>query len=232
MKLNHLPTFETTLPVTQQKVIFRPFVMKEEKILLLASESGDKDSILRAINESVKACTSGKVTCDTHPMVDIQKLFLEIRGKSVGEIIEFNLVCGNCKKTIPSTLNTSDIQVKFFDKHNTRIELTSELIVTLQYPKLEHLGILSDDNTTLDDVYNMVADCIVSIQTSEEVYDRNNSTPQDFREFVDNITTTQFVKIKEFFDTMPVIHHDIRFVCPKCERNNVVNVNEIVNFFV
>ena len=109
MKLNHLPTFETTLPITKQQVTFRPFVMKEEKLLLLASESDDRESIYRALNDAIKACTNDVVSCDTHPMVDVQKLFLDIRGKSVGEIIEFNLVCGNCKHTTASSLDVNNL---------------------------------------------------------------------------------------------------------------------------
>jgi hypothetical protein len=200
--------------------------------LLLASESEDRDSILRALNEAVKSCTYNAVSCDTHPMVDVQKIFLEIRGKSVGEVIDFNLVCGNCKKTLPSSLNINEVKVKFYEQHTSRIELSPELIVTMRYPKLGHLALLSNPDASLDDIYDMVSECIESIQTNEEAYTRDNASDKDFREFVDNITTTQFIMIKQFFDTMPAIHHDIRFVCPKCERNNVVNVNEIVNFFV
>jgi hypothetical protein len=232
MKLNHLPTFETTLPITKQKVTFRPFVMKEEKLLLMASESGDSPSVILALDAAIQACTSGAVSCTTHPMVDIQKLFLEIRGKSVGEIIEFNLICGNCKQSVSSSLNINEIPIVYNEYHTNKIEITKDLIVTMRYPKIEHLALLSSDDDTVDNVYNMMADCIDVIQTSDEMYTRENSSPEDFREFVDNITSPQFEMLKLFFDTMPVIHHDIRFVCPKCSRHNVVNVDELVNFFV
>jgi len=232
MKLNHLPTFETTLPITKQQISFRPFVMKEEKLLLLASESEDRESIYRALNDSIKACTNDAVSCDTHPMVDVQKLFLEIRGKSVGEIIEFNLVCGNCKHTTPSSLDVNTVEVKFDEGHTNVIKLSNDLIVTMRYPKLKHLSNLSNPEGSIDDIYDMVADCIEIIQTKDEVYNRENASNSDFREFIDNITSGQFETLKEFFDTMPVIHHDIRFSCPKCARNNLVNINEIVNFFV
>lgn len=232
MKINHLPTFETTLPVTKQKVTFRPFVMKEEKLLLLASESGDRKSILRALNEAVSSCTSGAVSCDTHPMVDVQKLFLEVRGKSVGEIIEFSLICGNCKHSVPSTLDVNEVGILYNEHHTNKIEFSKDLIVMMRYPKIEHLSLLTDPDASVDDIYDVVADCIESIQTADEVYNRENASDEDFREFIDNVTTTQFEMLKLFFDTMPIINHDIRFVCPKCERNNVVNVNEIVNFFV
>ncbi len=232
MKINHLPTFETTLPVSKQKVTFRPFVMREEKLLLLASESGDRNAVLRALNEAVSACTKGTVSCDTHSMVDVQKLFLEIRGKSVGEIIEFNLICGNCKHSTSSTIDINQVEVLYNEHHTNRLELSKDLIVMMRYPKIEHLALLSNPDATVDDIYDMVAHCIETIQTNEEVYNRENATQEDFREFVDNVTSTQFEMMKLFFDTMPAIHHDIRFACPKCARNNIVNINEIVNFFV
>lgn len=232
MKINHLPTFETTLPVSKQKVTFRPFVMREEKLLLLASESGDRNAVLRALNEAVLACTNGTVSCDTHSMVDVQKLFLEIRGKSVGEIIEFNLICGNCKHSTSSTIDINQVEVLYNEHHTNRLELSKDLIVMMRYPKIEHLALLSNPDATVDDIYDMVAHCIETIQTNEEVYNRENATQEDFREFVDNVTSTQFEMMKLFFDTMPAIHHDIRFACPKCSRNNIVNINEIVNFFV
>ena len=232
MKINHLPTFETTLPITKQSVKFRPFVMKEEKLLLLASESGDRDSIFRALNEAVNACTFGVVSCETHPMVDVQKLFLEVRGKSVGEIIEFNLVCGNCKQSTFSSLDVKDIQVKYHEGHTTKIKLAEDLIITMSYPKLEHLALLSNPEATLDDIYLVVSECIESIKTKDESYTRETSSKEDFREFVDNITSSQFEMMKEFFDTMPAIEHDIEFTCPKCSRNNIVSMDEIVNFFV
>lgn len=232
MKLNHLPSFETTLPITKQQVTFRPFVMKEEKLLLLASESNDSKSIYSALDNIIKACTNNVVSCETHPMVDVQKIFLEIRGKSVGEIIEFNLICGNCKTTKPSSLDVNEVQVLFSDEHTNKFKLSENLVVTMRYPLLKHLEKLSNTEASIDDIYDMVADCIDTIQTEDESYNRENSSTADFREFVDNLTSYQFETLKEFFDTMPVIHHDIRFVCSSCARNNVVNVNEIVNFFV
>lgn len=232
MKLNHLPSFEATLPIAKEVIKFRPFIMKEEKILLMASESGDTNAILEAIESCVKACTEDKVSCDTHSMVDVQYLFLQIRGKSVGEIIEYNLICGNCKTSADATLDINEVQVTFNENHKKEIKVDENLILKMRYPKLKHLAVLSDDNSTLDSIYDVVADCIESVEMGEEVYNYGNSTLKDFRELVDNLTSKQFESIRDFFDTMPSINHEVRFTCKKCEKLNVVKLDELVNFFV
>ena len=232
MKLNILPRFEITLPVTKKSVKFRPFVMKEEKLLLMASESEDLNSILHALEETVSACSFGEVTCDQYPLVDVQYLFLAIRGKSVSEQMEFNLVCGECRNAIPGTINVEDVKVQFHDNHNTKIKITEDVEVTMRYPQLKHLGILSKEDASLDDIYDVVAECIQIIKTADEVYESSNATLADMREFVDNLTAMQFAKLKEFFDTMPEITHTIKFTCLKCNTDNVIKMDEIANFFV
>lgn len=231
MKINHLPNFEVILPVSKEKITFRPFVMKEEKLLLLASESGDRESIYLALNQAISECSFGKVSCDSHSMMDVQYLFLQVRGKSVGEIIEFNVVCGNCSNSLPYSLDINEIQLKINDKHKKTIELDNGIVVKMNYPKLKHLSRLSNPDLEINDVYEMISECIEKIQTSEETYTLENSSLEDFREFIDNLTIAQFEKIKNFFDTMPRIEHDIKFICAKCSANNTVNVDEIVNFF-
>lgn len=231
MKLNHLPMFDVTLPVSKEKVKFRPFVMKEEKLLLMAAESQDVGDVFNALEQSITACTDGKVSCETHPMVDIQYLFLQVRGKSVGEELEFNLLCGKCNHKVPKTLDISSIGVEHTPNHTNKFFLSNDVSVTMMYPKIRHLGILSQENATLDDIYDVVAECIESINTSEEVYDRSNSSDMEFRNFVDNLTSQQFVQLKEFFDTMPAIRYQILFDCPACETKNRINLDDIVNFF-
>jgi hypothetical protein len=226
-----LPMFETTLPLTKQKVTFRPFVMKEEKILLMAAESEERDSVLRALDQAIMGCTSNVVSCETHPMVDIQHLFLQIRGKSVGEQIEFSLICGNCEAKIPSSISVHDIKMKETVGHVSVIELGSNLRVFMRYPKIRHLSLLQDE-TSLDTIYNVVADCIEKIESGDEVFTGETLTVVDAKEFIDNLTSMQFEKIREFFDTMPVIQHELSFTCPTCEKLNKIILDEIVNFFV
>lgn len=231
MKINHLPKFEVTLPLSKDVVKFRPFVMKEEKLLLMAAESEDEQDVFHAIDESVKACTFDKVSCETHPMVDIQYLFLQIRGKSVGEELEYNLICGECSHKTPGFLNLNDIKVHTGEGHTNKIHISDDVIVTMKYPKIEHLGRLTKDAVGVEEIYEVISECIDSIQTSEEVFSLKNSSLSDMKEFVDNLTATQFSKLQVFFDTMPSIKHTIEFDCKGCGKTNKIILDDIVNFF-
>ena len=232
MKLNTLPIFEATLPITKKSVKFRPFVMKEEKLLLMASESKDTSDIISAIEQAVSSCSFGEVSCNTFPLVDVQYLFLAIRGKSVSENLEFNLICGGCKVSFPSFLNIEDIKVETNEKHTPVIKITEEVEVLMRYPKIQHLAILTNNEADINSVYDVITECIDSIKTPEEVVDAKNNSFDVMREFVDNLTVGQFAKLKEFFDTMPIITHTINFTCAKCEKKNVIKLDDIVNFFV
>ena len=234
LNLNHLPTFETTLPITKQKVKYRPFVMKEEKILLMAAESNDKSDVISALETTIKGCSFDVVSCDTHPMLDIQYLFLQIRGKSVGEEIDFSLVCGNCSHEISSKININDIVIKYDPTHTNKIKISEHLFVTMGYPKMSHLAELYAESTEteIDGVYNVIADCIEQIESNDEVFTKGDTlAPEDTRSFIDNLTSAQFEALKEFFDTMPVINHTITFTCIKCDKVNNILIEELVNFF-
>lgn len=231
MKINHLPMFDLTLPISQEKIKFRPFVMKEEKLLLMAAESKDVADISNALEQVISACTDGKVSCDTHSMVDIQYLFLQVRGKSVGEDMEFNLLCGKCNHKIPKTLDISEIDVENTPGHTSQVFLSNDVSVNMMYPKIRHLAVLSSDEASLDDIYDVVAECIKTINTNEEVYDRANTAEHEFRSFVDDLTSQQFLQLKEFFDTMPSIRYEINFDCPSCETKNRIRLDDIANFF-
>ena len=232
MKLTNLPSFTMTLPVSGDKVKFRPFVMKEEKLLLMASESANQEVIVDALNTCVQNCTDQRVSCETHSMVDIQYAFLQIRGKSVSEEMEFNLVCGKCEHMTPSTLNVDNVKVQTYPEHTPVIKIAEDVTVTMRYPKLQHLSALSKEDATLEDIYGVVADCIERVQTAEEVFDDRNTSAADRLEFVDNLTSTQFALLRDFFKTMPAITHRISYTCPNCDTPNVIELDEIVNFFV
>jgi hypothetical protein len=231
MKINHLPTFEVTLPLSKDVVKFRPFVMKEEKLLLMAAESKDEKDVFHAIDSAVRGCTFDKVSCDSHSMVDVQYLFLQIRGKSVGEELEYNLICGECSSKTPGFLNLEEIKVKEVQGHSNKINISNDVVVTMKYPKVKHLAVLSQEDSDIEKVYDVVAECIETIQTSEEVFSLDNSSLKDMREFVDNLTAAQFEKIQKFFGTMPAIRHTIEFNCKGCGKTNQIVLDDIVNFF-
>lgn len=232
MKLNNFPVFEITLPISQEIVKFRPFVMKEEKILLMASESATTEDILNAINAVVYNCSFEKVNCETHAMVDVQYLYLNIRGKSVGEEMEFGLLCGECQTSKNTKVNINDVHVQENEKHTKIVKITDDVIVTMRYPKLKHLELLSKEDSEIDDIYSVIADCIEKIQTQDELYITDDMQKTEVDEFIDSLTGPQFAALKHFFDTMPVISHTIDFVCEKCSTENKIRLDDIVNFFV
>lgn len=231
MKINHLPKFEVTLPLSKDVVKFRPFVMKEEKLLLMAAESNDEKDVFHAIDEAVKSCTFNQVSCKTHPMVDIQYLFLQIRGKSVGEELEYNLICGECSHKTPGFLNLNAIKVSTGEGHSNVIHISDDVVVTMKYPKIQHLGRLSRSEIDVEEIYEVISECIDSIQTNEEVFSSANSSLSDMKEFVDSLTAAQFSKLQVFFDTMPSIKHTIEFECKGCGKTNKIVLDDIVNFF-
>ena len=231
LNLNHLPTFELTLPISKEKITFRPFVMREEKLLLMASEADNYEDVVNAMNNSVNACTFGKVNCENYSMVDVQYLFLHVRGKSVGEVLNFSLICSSCKHNTPYQLNVNDFKVTEHPNHSNIVNITENLKVTMQYPKIRHLGILTNSINTVDDTYVVMAECIETIQTDSEVFNASNSTIQDKIDFIDNLTNEQFQKIEEFFTTMPALRHVITYTC-KCDVENTVTLDDVVNFFV
>ena len=231
LNLNHLPTFELTLPVSKERITFRPFVMKEEKLLLMASEADNYEDIVNAMNSSVSACTFGKVNCETYPMVDVQYLFLHLRGKSVGEVLDFSVICSSCKNKTPYQLNINDFKVTEHPNHSCVVNIAEQVKVTMQYPNIRHLGMLSNSTNTVDDTYMVMAECIESIQTDSEVFNASNSTTQDKIDFIDNLTNEQFQRIEQFFATMPALRHVITYTC-NCGIENTVTLDDVVNFFV
>lgn len=230
--LNTLPTFSVTLPVSKQQVQFRPFIMKEEKVLLMAAESDDPADIIHAIDTSVRACTSNVVSCESHSMVDVQYIFLQIRGKSVSEEMEFTLVCGNCKHATPSTLNVNNVVIDQNPAHRATIDLSDTLRVDMKYPKLKHLGLLSTRTASIEEIYRVVAECIHTVYSHDEVFDDQSTPVEDFVQFIDTLTSEQFEKLREFFVTMPKITHRINYECAKCSTSNTLTLEDIANFFV
>lgn len=224
-----VPKFTTTLPVTGEKVEFRPFLVKEEKILLLASESGKTEDAVSALKDIIDACTFGKINISQHCLADMQWLFLQIRGKSVGEEMDLNLICGNCDSKQPYTMNVGDFEtVVSSEKHI--ITLDSSTKVELRYPTLEHYAALfeTDNEQTL---YSVVADCITKVYNEDEMFVNDGNSQDELLEFIDNLTPEQFAPFENFFKNMPVLRKEVNFVCKKCEEENRVIIDGINHFF-
>jgi hypothetical protein len=226
-----VPKFTTTLPVSGEKIEFRPFLVKEEKLLLLASESSDTDSAVNAISDIVESCTNSKVKSSEYCLADVQWLFLQIRGKSIGEEVNVYLLCGECGAKHLKTMSLKDFSVALPKDPNGHIIKVDDVVqVELKYPTIFHYNYLFE-NKNENDVYKVVADCIVKIYNEDEVFVNEGTSDKELLEFIENLTSEQFEKFEQFFVQMPVLTKVENFVCTKCETSNKFQVNSIEHFF-
>lgn len=228
-----VPTFEMTLPFSKRVIKFRPYLVKEEKLLIMANESNNTDNMAAAMGDIVAACTNDEVLFGRDPLFDVQYAFLQIRGKSQGEQLDFYCICGNpeCKKKTPAALNVSDFTLATTPGHSNRIEFSSDYVIKMRYPTFEHYHALYESDEE-DAIYDVVAKCIDTIVAGDEIF--TNDDPHnyaEFREFVDNMTPEQFEMFEHFFITMPVLQHTIEYECRYCNTKNTLTVDGITNFF-
>lgn len=227
------PTYELTVPSTKQKVKFRPFLVKEEKALLIAQQSEDDKTMLSTLKDIIASCTFNKVNPDTLALFDIEYIFTQLRAKSVGEISElvFNcLECNDPKAKINVNIDLTKLEVSRDDKHTSKIELFDDVGIQMKYPSFKSLNKLKNLNDT-DAIFEVVFDCIDYIYDSENVYPAAEQSRQDLENFIDNLTQDQFKKIKDFFETMPKLKHEINFKCPVCGFDHHHTIEGLENFF-
>ena len=230
------PTYELELPSTGQKIKFRPFLVREEKLLVLAMESEDTKQITTAIKTVIKNCIETKnVKIETLPTFDIEFLFLNIRGKSVGEDIEVNIICPDDEETtVPVTINVDDIKVQKNEEHNKQIKIDDSIMMEMKYPSLEQF-IKSNfdltDQNTMDQSFDMISSCIDKIYTEDEVWSAADVTKKELTEFMDQMNTTQFKQIEKFFETMPKLSHTIKVTNPKTKVESEVVLEGLASFF-
>ncbi len=230
------PTYELELPSTGQKIKFRPFLVREEKLLVLAMESEDTKQITTAIKTVIKNCIETKnVKIETLPTFDIEFLFLNIRGKSVGEDIEVNIICPDDEETtVPVTINVDDIKVQKNEDHNKKIKIDDSIMMEMKYPSLEQF-IKSNfdltDQNTMDQSFDMISSCIDKIYTEDEVWSAADVTKKELTEFMDQMNTNQFKQIEKFFETMPKLSHTIKVTNPKTKVESEVVLEGLASFF-
>jgi len=227
--------YELTLPSQQKKVSFRPFLVKEEKILLMAMESGNAGEMLNAVKEIVKNCTFGEIVAEDYPMFDIEYVFLQIRAKSVGEVAKIKVLCPDDKQTYVDTeIDLSKVEVYVDDDHNNTVVLdeSRKLGIVLKYPSLKDVNEnMMTGNIKLDQMYDMITNAIETIYEGEKVYQAKDSTKEELREFVDNLTADQMKNLNKFYSTMPRLEHKIEVVNPKTQVKSEVVLKGLADFF-
>jgi len=230
------PTYELELPSTGQTIKYRPFLVKEEKLLVLALESEDTKQITNAIKTVIKNCIETKgIKVETLPTFDIEYLFLNIRGKSVGEEIEVNIICpDDGQTTVLIAINVDDINVQKNPEHNNKIKLDDSIMMEMKYPSLDQFiksnFDLSADNT-VDQSFELIASCIGKIFTEEEVWVAEDVTKKEMIEFLDQMNTSQFKQIEKFFETMPKLSHTVKVLNPKTKVESEVVLEGLSSFF-
>ena len=225
------PTYELELPSTGKTITYRPFLVKEEKILLQGQEGGD-DEMITALKQIVSNCTYDKVDLDKLPSFDIEYIFLQIRAKSVGEKVKLNIPFpGDDKVKVPTEVDLTKIQVEMDDKHVNKIELTDNISVVMSYPTLATYKGKNLNNISADDAVGLVSDCIYQIIDGVETHEAVDANKKELDEFVNGLTQEQFKKVQDFFVTMPKLKHTVTVTHPKTKKKGKVVLEGLQSFF-
>jgi hypothetical protein len=225
--------YELEQPSTGEKIKYRPFLVKEQKNLMMASESGDETQIRDSLAGIISSCTFEKVDPFTVPMFDVEFLFLRIRGKSVGEKIELNLLCPDDGETrVKTTLNLEDVGVNQKLGHTSEISITDKIKIIMRYPTLNDMvGMSGEKEAGFDEVLSMMKRCIHEVHDEETVHSKVDMSESDLTEFIESLTTEQFQGLADFFDTMPKVAHSIDVTNPKTKKKGEVVIEGIQSFF-
>lgn len=238
------PVYEVKLFSTGKTVKFRPFLVKEQKLLLMAFESNDTKETLNIVKQILNNCLLTKIDIDELPAFDIENLFLQLRARSVGEVISLRYNCNNiiekenkeqkkCNGTVQFDLNLLELQPASDSTHSNKIEITNKLGLVMKYPNINIIDVESvNEENEIEKTIELIANCIDYIYDSEQIYYAKDSTKEELVEFIENLQQDDMEKIQRFFLTMPKIKKELNFKCPKCSYEEKINVEGLQNFFV
>ena len=228
------PTYELEVPSTDEKIKYRPFLVREEKILLIALESEESTDILNAVKDIVAECTFNKLKIGDMPMFDIEYIFLNIRAKSVGEVSQLKLKCPDDDETFAEVeIDLSKVNVQVDKGHNPKIELTKDMGLIMKYPSIDSFAGSGITNITTDNMLDVIGSCILQIydKKGEEVFEAKDQTVKELNDFIEQLSSTQFKDIQKFFDTMPKLQHVVTVKNPKTKVENQVLLSGLNDFF-
>ena len=223
------PTYELILPSNNKKIKYRPFLVKEHKVLLTLSEASE-DEVSRMVKELVNACTFGKLQVSKLPHFDIEYIFLHLRAKSISEMVEVIINC-ECGNKIETSYNIEDVKIEKEPGHSNIIHLTGNYSIEMNYPVFDDVvSVISTDKT--DDIVDLVAHSIKGVYSDNEYFEAQDQTEQELKDFVESFTKSQFEQVEKFFTTSPKVVQTIESDCTECGKHNVTKLTGLQNFFV
>ena len=234
-KLN-VPVYEAILPSTEKVIKYRPFLVKEEKLLFTAQESGD-EAVLPAVKQIIKNCVQGELDIDNMPLFDIEYLFLRLRAKSVGEEVTLGLKpwgCPQndgklCKFSTEVSINLEEIECKKDKKHSSKIMLDDKIGIKMKYPNIDTINLTGTTSEAAG--MDVIKGCVDMIFTGEDTHERDSFTDEELDEFIDSLNSQQFKLIKDFFDNMPTLKHTVKYKCKTCDEEKETIVQGLQSFF-
>jgi len=228
------PIYELVVPSTDEKIKYRPFLVREEKILLIAMESGASEDVVQAVKSIVEECTFNKLNLGDMPMFDVEYIFLNIRAKSVGEISNLRLLCPDDSETFAEVeVNLSEVIVQVEKEHTNKIELTDEMGIYMKYPTIDSFATTGITEVTPVNMLEVITTCVAQIydKKGEEVFDAKDQTKEELIEFIEQLNTKQFAELQKFFDTMPKLKHVVKIENPKTKVKSDILLQGLSDFF-
>lgn len=228
------PEYSMVVPSTGEEIKYRPFLVKEEKILLMALETEDQNQINDAVLNIVSECTFGKISGADTPVFDMELAFVRIRGKSVGEKVTLNLLCPDDEKTrVPYELDLNDVDVHMTEDHTNIVELNDDISLVMNYPTVkDSYDTGSDDESQTVKIFDMLKRCIVEIHDGEEVHNVIDVSKKELTVFFESMTQPMFEKLQKFFESMPKLRHVVEVKNPKTKKKNEIMLEGLGDFFV
>jgi len=229
------PTYTLIVPSTDQEITYRPFLVKEEKLLLIAQETGDDKATYQAIKKIIIQCVTEKLDFDRMPLFDLEYIFLNIRAKSVGEVAKLKIKAPDDEETeVEVEVDLTKVIVQMDEDHDARIQLTDEIGLLMQYPSMGTVGVMNKEakgGTNADALFDMICNCMYQIWQGEEVHDCMDYNQKDKMTFLESLNHTQFEKIQHFFNTMPTLKHDVEVFNPKTKKKSTLTLEGMNSFF-
>ena len=228
------PTYELEIPSTDEKIKYRPFLVKEEKILMMALESKSSGDITQAVKDIVSECTFNKVNIDLMPMFDVEYIFLNIRSKSVGEVSKLKILCPDDKKTYADVeLDLNKVNVQVGEDHTNKIELGNGMGMIMKYPSIDSFKDSGIRDINASNMLEVISTCILQIfeEEGKKVYDPKDQTKKELTDFIEQLNTKQFKDVQKFFDTMPKLKHEITVKNPKTKIESKITLSGLNDFF-